>query len=182
MSKKKKTKEEAVTMQDPIRIQPIPMTPTMVNTITLSTDMNTLYLIEGNGRVIPYSLHAIGGVYVGLIGGQLTVVSALEPMPDPGSKPVLASSATRSLTEAAATPIQRVKSVKLSTANAQWTAIFERKNQAFVLIGATDIDSSLTGGNDNLSAEGYLFDLREGYVNIRKSGDSLIAVSVQMKA
>ncbi len=179
MSKKRKPKEESVSMQDSIKIQPIPAP--MANTITLSTDMTTLYLIEGNGRAIPYSLHAIGGVYVGLLGGQLTVVSALEPMPDPGSKPVLAAS-TRSVTEATATPIQRVKSVRLSTDNAQWSALFIRKNFGFVLIGATDIDSSLTGESDNLNAEGYLFDLREGFINIRKSGDQLIAVLVPMRA
>ena len=104
-------------MEDPIRIQPRPISPNMVNTITLSTDMTTLYLIEGNNRVIPYSLHAIGGVYIGLIGGQLTVVSALEPMPDPGTKPILAAT-NRSITateEPEGRPIRRVKSVKLDT-------------------------------------------------------------------
>lgn len=180
MSKKKKILEEETNMEDPIRIQPRPISPNMVNTITLSTDMTTLYLIEGNNRVIPYSLHAIGGVYIGLIGGQLTVVSALEPMPDPGTKPILAAT-NRSITateEPEGRPIRRVKSVKLDTKRAQWSALFVRQNLGLVLIGATDIDVSRPGESDDLEAEGYVFDLREGYVNIRKAGDSLIAVSV----
>jgi hypothetical protein len=68
--------------------------------------------------------------------------------------------------------------VKLDTKRAQWSALFVRQNLGLVLIGATDIDVSRPGESDDLEAEGYVFDLREGYVNIRKAGDSLIAVSV----
>lgn len=181
MAKKKKSEPTRTSNVEDAAVNipiPIPVTPTMTNTITLASDMSTLYLIEGNGRVIPYSLHAIGGVYVGLIGGQLTVVSALEPMPDPGNSPILTTS-TRSAT--ARTPIQRVKSLKVSTRSGQWTAFFIPKSQSFVIMGATDIDVSLKE-DDELGVEGYLFDLREGYVNLRRSGDSIIAVSVAMKA
>lgn len=181
MSKKKKSEATRISNLENSTVSiPIPVSsiPTMTNTITLASDMSTLFLIEGSGRVIPYSLHAIGGVYVGLIGGQLTVVSALEPMPDPGDTPILTTS-TRSAT--AKTPIQRVKSLKVSTRSGQWTAFFIQKNQSFVIMGATDIDVSLKE-DDELGVEGYLFDLREGYVNLRRSGDSIIAVSVAMKA
>ncbi|MBK7869661.1 MAG: hypothetical protein IPJ74_02755 [Saprospiraceae bacterium] len=165
-------KTDVVKAEDPIKDIPIPSPtlPSMVNTIALSTDMNTIYLIEA-GRVIPYSLYSIGGVLIGLIGNQLTVVSAIEPMPDSGTKTESA--------RAAVIPV--VKSLKVSVDKGQWTILFLPKFNRISIMGATDIDSSIRENTDQ-QLEGYLFDLREGYVNIRRSGNSLIAVSVSMKA
>lgn len=179
MSKKKSTsrnkelpKTEETAKTPPMQI-PTPMPSSMVNTITLSADMNTIYLIE-SGRVIPYSLYSIGGVLIGLVGGQLTVVSALDPQPDPGKAPIEVTSRSASI------PV--VKSLKVSVDRSQWTILFLPKVSRISIIGATDIDASFTGEAAGPNLEGYLFDLREGYVNLRRSGDSLIAISVPMKA
>ena len=153
---------------------PIPGNLPLLNTVTLSSDMTTLFLIEGS-RVIPYSLYSIGGVLIGLVGGQITVVSALDPQPDPGNS--TSSVATRS----AAVPIPVVKAIKVSTERTQWSLLFVPRRGRISIIGATDIDASLRE-NDDLGFEGYAFDLREGYLNIRRSGNTLIAVLVPMSA
>lgn len=144
----------------------------MLNTITFSTDMDILYLID-NGRAIPYSLNTIGGVLVGVIKGQLVVVSALEQMPDKGEDDTVFSA----IRERSAIPIPNVKAAKIPTERGQWTIAYIRKSQKLCIMGAVDIDSGLVA-KDELSLEGYLFDLKEGFLNIQKIGSTIVIETV----
>ncbi len=174
MARKKITPNpDAIKMEEASKPMPspIPSPIPMLNTITLSADMSTIYLIE-SGRVIPYSLYSIGGVLIGLVGGQITVVSALDPQPDAGSEASV-------LTRSASIPV--VKSAKISTDKGQWTLLFLPKQSRISIIGATDIDVSIREGEGETMLEGYIFDLRESYVNIRRSGNVIVAVALPIK-
>ena len=135
------------------------------NTITLSTDMSVIFLID-NGRAMPFSLDTIGGVLVGEIKGQITVVSALEQFPDKDQE-------VQSFSKERAVGIPIVKSAKVPTNRGNWNFLYLRDRHQVCIIGATDIDSSLQESN-NLQAQAYLFDLREGFINIQKAGNTLV--------
>lgn len=150
---------------------PGPSPSNTMNTITFSTDMDTLYLID-SGRAIPYSLNTIGGVLVGAIKGQLVVVSALEPFPDKTDNNEVLAFQSR-----AAGPIPNVKSAKLSTNRGQWTLTYIRKSQKVCIMGAVDIESGLRE-SDDFEVIAYLFDLREGFINLQKVGSTIVVESV----
>jgi hypothetical protein len=149
---------------------PIPAPFGLPSTITLSPDTEVLYFID-NGRSIPYPLRA--GVILGFVQGQLTVVSALNPVPDPGK--ILEKSDTA--TSRALAPIPVVKSAKVLTDKGQWNFLYIRERRALCIIGAIDIDSSLKeGGQFELS--GYQFDLREGFLHIQKVANTIVIETV----
>lgn len=149
---------------------PIPGPSNTVNTITFSTDMDTLYLID-SGRAIPYSLNTIGGILVGVIKGQLVVVSAIEPMPDKTEDTQVLSFQERGI------PIPNVKSAKIPTNRGQWTITYIRKSQKICIMGAVDIEGTLRESEDS-ELIGYFFNLREGFINIQKVGSTIIVESV----
>ncbi len=166
-NKKATDKDKPVT--DRSQQQQIPMpSPTSFfgpNTITLSTDMSVIFLID-NGRAMPFSLDTIGGVLVGEIKGQITVVSALEPFPNKDQE-------VQSFSKERVVGIPIVKSAKIPTNRGNWNFLYLRDRHQVCIIGATDIDSSLQESN-NLQAQAYLFDLREGFINIQKAGNTLV--------
>lgn len=149
---------------------PIPTPTNNMNTITFSTDLDTLYLID-SGRAIPYSLNTIGGVLVGVIQGQLVVVSALEPFPGKTDNAEMLAFQERGV------PIPNVKTARISTDRGQWTITYIRTKQKICIMGAVDIEVALQE-SDNLELVGYLFDLREGFVNLQKIGSTVIVESV----
>jgi hypothetical protein len=149
---------------------PIPGPSNTMNTITFSTDMDTLYLID-SGRAIPYSLNTIGGILVGVIKGQLVVVSALEPMPDKDDNTEIFAFQERGI------PIPNVKAAKIATERGQWTITYIRKSQKICIMGAVDIEVGLQE-SDNLEVLAYLFDLREGFINIQKIGSTIIVETI----
>lgn len=173
---KKKSAQRIVNQRIESQITPIP-TPAPVyggpNMITLSSDMTTIYLIDG-GRAIPYSLNAIGGVLVGEVKGQITVVSALEPIPME-DKPTDGKSMEKSVARAAGIPV--VKSAKIPTSKGNWNFIHLRERRQLCIIGAVDLEGSLTSSN-TLTAEAYIFDLREGFINIQKIGATIVFETV----
>lgn len=130
----------------------------MINSLTLSSDMKTLYLID-NGRCIDFPLDNKKGIVIGTLLGQVTVVSAIEPIADNATK-------SASLT-------------RLPVDGNVWTLAYLPKQQASAVIGATEIDFSLrsgSGGNSGGSPKPQvqLFDLSEGKVlRLRRVGDFL---------
>lgn len=172
MAHKKATdKDKPVT--DRSQQQPIPIpSPSPFfgpNTITLSSDMSVIYLID-NGRAMPFSLDTIGGVLIGEMKGQITVVSALEPFPDTGKE-------VQSFSKDRAVGIPVVKSAKIPTNRGNWNFLYLRDRHQICIIGAVDIDINIKPGG-TLEAQAYLFDLREGFVNIQKAGNSLVLESI----
>jgi hypothetical protein len=171
---KKKSIGKSTTTRTQSQITPVPMPGSFYgpNTITLSADMSTLYLIDG-GRAIPYSLDAIGGVLIGEIKGQLTVVSALDPFPMDDKEIQSFSFDQRSV----GTPIPTVKSAKIPTSRGQWNFLYLRERKQICVIGAVDIDIAIREGQ-GLEAQGYLFDLRESFINIQKIGNTIVFESL----
>lgn len=139
----------------------------MVNTVSLSSDMQSLFLID-DGRAFAFPLDAVKGVYIGSLKGQITAATALDPATD---EPI---------------DTKKGKTLKLTTTKAQWTIAYYRKSEVLGIIGATDIDSSLIGatdidsslksGGDNFleaPSKAYLFDLKFFIVNVRRVGNAL---------
>lgn len=100
-------------------------TTTMLNSISLSSDMNTLYLID-NGRAIPFDLRVPQGVLVGMIGGQLVVATAAAP-------PVLVDAPVGTPRSAAQ------KYTFKAGADSQFTLNFNAKHRALGIIGVDDV-------------------------------------------
>ncbi|MEM1324472.1 MAG: hypothetical protein AAGI23_00880 [Bacteroidota bacterium] len=129
----------------------------MSNTITLSTDMSTLYLIDDE-RAIPFDLTGKGAV-IGTLGGQVSVVSAST------SKTPFSSDKGN------------VTRKEFPTKNNQWTVNFNEPNLAFHVIGVVDIDGFKPGPRQADCAKvGY--DLNSQIVSMRKIGDTLEILSM----
>lgn len=171
---RKKATDKPVTQRTQSQTVPIPSSAPFfgANTITLSTDMSVIYLID-NGRAIPFSLDTIGGVLIGEVGGQITIVSSMEPFPG-GGKDVQ----TFAL-EARAVGIPVVKSAKIPTNRGTWNFLYLRERKQVCIIGAVDIDVSIQEAQ-SLEAQAFLFDLREGFVNIQKIGNTIVLESISV--
>jgi len=124
---------------------------TMVNSITVSSDMSTLYLID-NGRSIDFPFNNPRGVLIGSLKGQLSVATAIEP---PTSE-----------------ELAEAKTIKLPTEKAQWTMFYNFDNSILGLIGATDIDVAISEpGNPGCNQN--FFDLSDRIVRIRRLGNAI---------
>lgn len=139
----------------------------MVNTVSLSSDMQSLFLID-EGRAFAFPLDAVKGVYVGTLKGQISAATALDPATDESNE------------------AKKGKTLKLTTTKSQWTLAYYRKSEVLGIIGATDIDSSLIGATDidsslrpggdtyvDAPSKAYLFDLKLYIVNIKRVGNAL---------
>ena len=140
--------------------------PPMVNTITLSSDMETLFLID-DGRAIEYDLGSPKGLLIGTLNGQLTVATA--PVDSPNDDDESGATAPPTDQDGSRTV------VKVSTKNAQWSATYNLKTQTLFFIGATDIDI----GEPNVARGGdatpkvFGFDLKGRVANIRRIGNAI---------
>jgi hypothetical protein len=151
----------------------------MVNSITLSSDMNTLYLID-NGRAIPFKLQKDKMILVGLLKGQITVATSMAPdekMEALESGTIDSSSSGALLRGGDA---QKGGTVKVEVAsNTQWTVAFNRGSRSMALIGAVEINPGLTSEDpDPLRPQGFLFNLNEVVVGISRIGNALILTSL----
>lgn len=165
----------------------------MVNTITLSTDLNTLYLIDGE-RVIPYALTERRGVLIGLVGGQVSVVSGKVPLPEPEvleDQPRFDESGPgpealpRSAERVEVSP-RRGRSTKFQVKpRNQFTTIFNDDSGVLAIVGATDIVSTIDDpGNDGPGSgecQIFLIDLKENIGRLRRVGDALIVEEVKKR-
>ncbi len=154
---------------------------TMVNSITLSSDMNTLYLID-NGRAISFPLQKDKMVLVGLMKGQVTVATSLDPneKPEfpgttPDDDPVKRSSGTLLRGGGGGEEVKLPVNPK-----SQWTVFFNRTQQVMALIGAVEIDPGLTPEDpEHTEPNIFLFDLSKVVVGIRRIGNSLLATPLR---
>ncbi len=121
---------------------------TMINTISFSSDMECLYLID-NGRAIDFKLSGGQGVLIGTLKGQITVATA-HAKPEETSPASLVKPSENPVTPADSTVKKAIdtKRIKLSTENAQWQLFYTQKHQTIFVIGASEIDSSLMGGRN----------------------------------
>ncbi|MCB0630352.1 MAG: hypothetical protein R2824_29820 [Saprospiraceae bacterium] len=177
------------------------MAKTTINSITLSPDLTTLFLID-NGRAIPFNLKNKNGILIGMLDGQLSVASAppvvvLPPDEpgddqDPDNPGPVEDDPIKRLAEQTST-------LKLPAKKAHWNFVFVEKRGVLSIIGALDIDISIIGALDidisltepdqpdtgaarstNDAADEvhkcriYSFDISQQPINIRSNGKQLI--------
>lgn len=157
----------------------------MLNTITLSSDLRTLYLID-DGRLIAYNLEKAQGVIVGVMDGQIAVVSGRRRLPDiqggrtagvrrTNDPTVLAAASTEAVASAATTASATdARSFKFQLPeNTQFTSTFNPGTNTLGIMGATDIIAERTtptgeplppAGNCEL----VLFDLNRTQIFLRR--------------
>lgn len=145
----------------------------MVNSITLSTDMTTLYLID-NGRAIPFPLTKEKMILVGVLKGQVTVATSLAPdeMPEEESP----ASADPDISAAGLLRRGDAAEVKVPVSpSAQWTVLFNRKHQVMALIGAVEINPGLTPEKpEEPVPQIFTFNLAEMVIGIIRQGNALV--------
>ncbi len=126
----------------------------MVNTITLSSDMKTLYLIDDE-RAIPFDLTNGNGVLIGTFLGQVTVATAVVDTKDSsGGK--------------GSNPKDRVIKLKGN----QWTMMYNPELELLHNVGEVDIDFYISRGEEP-KTESYTIDLKKNIVKMRRVGDVL---------
>ncbi|MEN0004676.1 MAG: hypothetical protein AAF798_11045 [Bacteroidota bacterium] len=144
----------------------------MVNTITLSSDMEKLFLID-DGRVIEFKISEDKGILVGTLNGQITVATALRP-PQEVDMPLETGEDDTPQPVAPGAEGARVKpgmpvgeKVEVSTKNSQYTVFFNRGNTVMGLIGIGEIDTSIISP-ERINPEVFFFSLTNNVVDIRR--------------
>ena len=149
------------------------------NTIALSTDMSTIYLID-SGRAIPFSLDTIGGLLIGVVGGQLTVVSSISFPPKIESTNFLSlATTTREATE-----VSSIKTIEISTSKQRIALSFNVKPRPVCVIGVTDIDVGIKPEEDMfkpIEIRGFGLDLTFNFLNISKEGEVIRLTTMPYK-
>ena len=146
---------------------------TMVNTITFSTDMEKLYLID-NGRAIEFDL-ADKGVLVGTLNGQISVATAFEfPKSDDGT-----TGASDGGTEIPAR-VGGVKSVKLKTEKTVWSGAYHKDRRVLSFIGAVEIEIRNPDGDReyDYQPELHFFELDSNTLHVRRKKDNVFVLAM----
>jgi hypothetical protein len=159
----------------------------MLNTIAISTDVETLFLID-NGKAIPFSLTEGRGIIIGLLEDQLTVVSAVRPPIMTEEKDPMIEVRQSAVMRSEVTERDRkMKVVRLSLADSVWATAFDPRNGTLCFIGATEVEVRRPDPNDEKQELEYkpaveFFNLRLESIHLRRTKDYLIAISLPRKA
>lgn len=155
----------------------------MLNSISLSTDLTRIYFVDG-GKLISFPLDGEAGVTIGLLSGQLAVVTPNKPKPTPidpigdeedlsSGSPVAGQGGQKPRKKDGREVIAEIKN------NSQYALAYNGETRTLSLIGALDIiitrDNPGTpptdpSGNCALN----LFDLDRSAVVIRRVKDRLV--------
>lgn len=158
--------QEPKNNEEPFKIY----TTTMVNTLTLSSDMETLYLID-NGRAIAFPLNSKDGILIGTLKGQITVATGFK-IPETNGASGLASDSS-----GAALPTKK-RTLKLPVKeNSQWTGTYNRPHGILAFIGATEIDLGIAD-DQQIKPQAFLFDLKNKVVNVRRNKNAIEIVEL----
>jgi hypothetical protein len=146
---------------------------TMVNTITFSTDMNKLYLVDA-GRAIEFDLTKENGVLVGTLRGQITVATAFE-----FSKTEDGPSAGEATEGAVTMSAQRHLSTKLTTDMTVWSGAYHVKRRIICFIGATEIEVRKPNGDEeyDYKSEIHFFDIENNTLHIRRKKNNVFVTA-----
>lgn len=148
----------------------------MLNSISLSSDMKTLYLID-NGRAIPFDLTVPEGVLVGLLGDQLVVATGTTlPVPQEVPLPTV-EGAIEGVEVVRTRPVAKKYTFKAGE-NSQYTVSYNGKNKALGIIGVDDVVIHLEAPGQGTCAE-QMFDLDNNkIVRVNWMEDELILTSL----
>ena len=142
-----------------------------MNTITFSTDMSTLYLID-SGRSIPFDLEKNNGVLVAVLRGQLTVVSAPVLTPSDGGSVI-------DPTQRAVVPDPEPldfppypEELTVPLRDNRFTVFYQPGQKTIGIIGATDIDLFIKQKKKPNTVIS-LFPLDDRIIHIRKRNNRL---------
>ena len=138
---------------------------TVMNSLSINTKMDTLYLID-NGRAIPFDLSNPNGVLVTSIGGQLMIATDIP-------RQVSIDAPT---TDSEGGKLPGVMKFKI-TKNSQWTAVFNENSSVLAIIGVTDITAKLTAPEPS-TTRGVSFQIKSRPVNIHRTDDELSVVFI----
>jgi hypothetical protein len=134
----------------------------MINTITLSSDMKTLFLID-NGRAIGFPIDTENGVLIGSFRGQIAVATALTQDEEEGG------GTSGDGAERKPTVNQRV--IKVGLISKQWTFTYNKRVGMMSIIGATEIDSSF---RNEPNCEEHRVNLIDSVVKVQRKGEEII--------
>lgn len=147
----------------------------MVNTITFSTDMEKLYLID-DGRAIEFDLTKDNGILVGTLKGQITVATAFE-FPKPDSD---APSGDTSGNESGNRP--PAAAIKLETEDTVWSGVYHRERRVMSFVGATEIEIRTPGGTEyDYQPTLHFFKIEENILHIRRKRDDIFVTALPNK-
>ncbi len=147
-----------------------PYTTNMLNSITLSSDMKTLYLID-NGRAISYSLESGNGILIGALKDQLVVASALAPIeenPTPDGGGALAGRAANT------------RLTLNTTGKNQWTLSYNQTNRTLSVVGVGDIDIGLRSPDNSKECDSYALNLGKTIVHMIRKNDVIEVTAIEM--
>jgi len=123
----------------------------MTNTITLSSNMDSLILID-EGKAAIHNLSHPNGLIIGTLRGQI-VAGTSESLPE-------------------ATEV--VKTITLSLEAERWTIFYDRPGKILNVIGATDIDLGLVGDREAPSnAVIHRIAIGGNPVHVRRDGNTI---------
>lgn len=135
---------------------------TMINTITLSSDMKTLFLID-DGRAVGFPIDTDNGVLIGSIRGQIVVATALSKDEEEGGG-AEGDGAERK-------PAASEEQIRVETKSKQWTFTYNKRVGMMSIIGATEIDSSF---RNEPNCEEHRVNLNDKVVNVKRKGEDII--------
>ncbi|MEQ8702620.1 MAG: hypothetical protein RIC19_01810 [Phaeodactylibacter sp.] len=141
----------------------------MINNITFSTEMDTLYLID-NDRAIPFSLDTKKGILIGVLKGQLTVVTDFE-VPAVPERIELADGSQIGFSGSR-------REVKLSTEKTVWSAAYHRKRRVLSFIGATEVEVRSSNQEYDYKPEIAFFELEGRVLNVQRRNNAIVVKSM----
>ena len=138
---------------------------TMVNNITFSTEMDTLYLID-NDRAIPFPLDNKKGIIIGVLKGQLTVATDFEA---PSNMERI------ELKDGEQIGFSRDRhEVKLSIEKTVWSAAYHKQRRVLSFVGATEVEVRSGSTEYDYKPELVFFELEGCVLNIQRRGNAVV--------
>lgn len=169
--------------QAPVHEQPIVTnlkTSTMLNTIAISPEMETFYLID-NGKAIPFALLEGRGIVIGLIEGQINVATAarIPKMEEEAESPMDLREAVAFRSEVIEKD-RKIRIIKLSLEKTIWSVAFHSKNAALCFIGATEVEVRRPEEKEELEYKPSVefFELNKESVYMRRLRDHIVLVGL----
>ena len=127
----------------------------MTNSISFSSDLQTLFLIEEH-QVVAFPLESKHGVVIGIVQGQLVAATQKD--------------------------LNGYRNVKIETVNMDEAQVqffySDREKKAFIIIIDIDADKSPTGGTKSYKYRAFTYSLTRENLIIKKSANRITLIRV----